>query len=85
MQDKFTPTNDTHAQVQALWEAICEEAKNHMSFFSWMLFQNTPFVELGDRSLVQLADAGDVEGLQKVLDLIHEAEAGEPVEEPVAV
>jgi len=67
-------TNLTSAldpKVEALWDAICDEAEKVMDPLSWFMFTATPWVETDGKSLNDLAEAGDTDGMQKILDALR--------------
>lgn len=61
-------TSTFNADVEALWDAICDQAEKVMDPLGWMLFTITPWEETGGKSLGELAVAGDTEGMKVILD-----------------
>lgn len=69
MTHKSTNLSHSHDdEVQALYEAVCEQAKKVMDPISFMIFTLTPWEETGGVSLSDAADAGDTATMQIILD-----------------
>lgn len=69
MTHKSTNLSHSHDdEVQALYEAICEQAKKVMDPMSFMLFTLTPWNETDGKSIMDAADEGDTATLQIILD-----------------